>query len=352
MSLYRSYLRPGIFVLCLLSTSVASSATHNPAASTLRPSHVSSRIPADGPSPVNCGAPPAPSELESAAAAPMTHWWQTWALSVVAIPSAGLLLWALLLSHRRRTRRATERLERAVAERNAELAKANLELQEVSLSDPLTGIRNRRFFLSMIDADASQAIRAARSATTFSADHRELLFFLVDIDHFKAVNDEFGHDAGDRVLVQIAARLSSVVRESDFLIRWGGEEFLVVCRSADRGDGTILADRILKSVNKEDFDLGNDRRLARSCSVGWAPFPCLPPVYSDLAVDEVLRLADRGLYLAKQRGRNQAIGMIPAPDVLKRTKYSRLEELLEDDLVREIPTPGNTITASDKSLIN
>jgi len=191
----------------------------------------------------------------------------------------------------------------------------------------------------------------------------------VDIDHFKDVNDEYGHDAGDRVLVQIAQRLSRVVRESDFLIRWGGEEFLVVFRSAERNDGVLLAGRILKAVNSVKFDLGNERRLARSCSVGWAAFPWLPPACSDLSVEEVLRLADRGLYLAKQGGRNQAVGMVPATNapvinnnnnnenasangssvsnlVTRPGKYSNLEQLLEDKMIREVRTSGAVSAAA------
>jgi diguanylate cyclase (GGDEF)-like protein len=185
---------------------------------------------------------------------------------------------------------------------------------------------------------------------------------MVDIDHFKDVNDLYGHDAGDRVLVQIAERLNRVVRESDFLIRWGGEEFLVVFRAAERNDGALLASRILKAVNSVQFDLGNDRRLGRSCSIGWAAFPWLPPACSDLPVDEVLRLADRGLYLAKQQGRNQAVGVIPANfaptittpaanstsgNLLARpAKYSTLEQLVEDNLLREVSTLGDPAAAA------
>jgi len=183
----------------------------------------------------------------------------------------------------------------------------------------------------------------------------------VDIDHFKDVNDEYGHDAGDRVLVQIAQRLSRVVRESDFLIRWGGEEFLVVFRAAERNDGALLAARILRSINSVEFDLGNERRLARSCSVGWAAFPWLPPACSDLSVEEVLRLADRGLYLAKQGGRNQAVGVVPAnaPAINSSTsgaaganvvarpdKYCSVEQLLEDKLIREVRTSGEISAAA------
>jgi len=220
------------------------------------------------------------------------------------------------------------------------------------LSDPLTGVRNRRFFRTTITADASQAVRAYRGLANYSLDHRDLIFFLVDIDHFKAVNDEYGHDAGDRVLVQIAERLKSVVRESDFLIRWGGEEFLVVFRSAERKDGGLLAARILKAVNSADFDLGNGRRLRRSCSVGWAAFPWLPPTCSELSVEEVLRLADRGLYLAKNAGRNQAVGLQPdteAPAIGAHTgaeKYCSLEQLLADGVIREVRTAGENAAAA------
>jgi len=286
-------------------------------------------------------------------------WWQT---SWMEMGTFGvvLLICATLWS-RYRDRRENERLERAVAERSAELARANRELQEVSLCDPLTGLRNRRFFQNMIPADASQAVRAYRGSEVYGRDHRDLMFFLVDIDHFKDVNDEYGHDAGDRVLVQIAQRLSRVVRESDFLIRWGGEEFLVVFRAAERNDGALLAARILRSINSVEFDLGNERRLARSCSVGWAAFPWLPPACSDLSVEEVLRLADRGLYLAKQGGRNQAVGVVPAnaPAINSSTsgaaganvvarpdKYCSVEQLLEDKLIREVRTSGEISAAA------
>ncbi len=324
--------------------------------------HYSSLPPGDYTFQVMCDSPQM-GQAQSAAYsfAVLAPWWQRWLTEIVGAGGVVLLVWGILWI-RYRDRRENERLEQAVAERSAELAHLNEELQEASLSDPLTGVRNRRFFRSMIEADASQAVRAYRGSELYSRDHRDLIFFLVDIDHFKEVNDEYGHDAGDRVLVQIAQRLSSLVRESDFLIRWGGEEFLVVCRSADRSDGTLLASRILKAINSTEFDLGNERRLARSCSVGWAAFPWLPPAFSDLPVDEVFRLADRGLYLAKQHGRNQAVGLVPTtntptisapitnapnPNMLTRPdKYCCLEQLLEDNLIREVRTPGATAAAA------
>lgn len=150
-------------------------------------------------------------------------WWQTWWAELVGVGLLALPIGGVIQYRTRRDRKEKERLEIAVAQRSAELAKANHELEEASLSDPLTGIRNRRFFQTTIPADASQALRAHRAGTNvYSRDHRDLIFYLIDVDHFKEVNDHYGHDAGDHLLTEIARRLSEVVRESDFLIRWGG----------------------------------------------------------------------------------------------------------------------------------
>ncbi|HEV3254950.1 MAG TPA: diguanylate cyclase, partial [Candidatus Acidoferrales bacterium] len=241
----------------------------------------------------------------------LAPWWRSgW------VVLAGLLTFALLVAaftHLRTRRLESERkrLEAAVAERSAELAHANRELEEASLTDPLTGARNRRFFYSTIAADANQASRAYFSDIEgYSRDHRDLVFYLIDLDHFKDVNDAHGHDAGDEVLVHVAQRLARIVRQSDFLIRWGGEEFLVVCRAADRKDAAIFAERILAAVGREPFSISGGEKVTKTCSVGWAPFPWDPGV-AMLSVDEVLKLADRGLYRAKELGRNQAVGMLP-----------------------------------------
>jgi hypothetical protein len=102
-----------------------------------------------------------------------------------------------------------------------------------------------------------------------------------------------------------------------------------------------MAGRILRAIGRMEFDLGNERSMLRTCSVGWAPLPWLPAECAELSVDEVLRLADRGLYLAKQRGRNRAVGLVPSVNRPTHPgNYSRLEQLLEDGLVREIATSG------------
>jgi diguanylate cyclase (GGDEF)-like protein len=114
-----------------------------------------------------------------------------------------------------------------------ELARANKELHEASVTDVLTGARNRRFLMTTIDSDTQQALRFYSTGDNTNR-NRDLIFYLIDIDHFKLVNDRFGHQQGDALLVQVAARISSAIRYSDILIRWGGEEFLVVSRFTDR----------------------------------------------------------------------------------------------------------------------
>ena len=103
-----------------------------------------------------------------------------------------------------------------------DLAGANHELREASFTDLLTGVKNRRFLTTTIDADIRQVIRANSSlASPKSSRNRDLIFYLIDIDHFKKINDNYGHVIGDLVLVEIAKRISMAIRNSDVLIRWG-----------------------------------------------------------------------------------------------------------------------------------
>jgi diguanylate cyclase (GGDEF)-like protein len=241
----------------------------------------------------------------------LTPWWRSPWVGIAAFLTLALFVVGFTRLRTRRLESERKRLEAAVAERSAELARANRELQEASLTDPLTGVRNRRFFYSTVAADANQATRAYYAEEEgYSRDHRDLIFYLIDLDHFKDINDAFGHDAGDEVLVEVSRRLARVVRQSDFLIRWGGEEFLVVCRAADRKTATVVAEKILTAIGQEPISISGGQRVNRTCSVGWAPYPFEPGVAS-LTVDDVLKLADRGLYRAKERGRNHAVGMLP-----------------------------------------
>jgi len=199
-----------------------------------------------------------------------------------------------------------------------ELANANHELLDASLTDLLTGIRNRRYFAKTIEADVQQVLRSFTSNPSPDLRNRDLVFYLIDIDHFKKVNDQFGHKIGDQVLVEVVRRINSAARLTDVLIRWGGEEFLLLSRCTDRKEAHTLAKRVLTSVASRPFRVeGGMPDLRVTCSIGWAVFPWTeinPKLVSD---DQILVLADYALYQAKGSGRNRAVGLLPEGETVR-----------------------------------
>jgi diguanylate cyclase (GGDEF)-like protein len=219
-----------------------------------------------------------------------------------------------------------------------QLGRANQELREDSLTDLLTGVRNRRFFAGTIATDAKQALRAYSGPEGEQGGrNQDLVFYLIDADSFKEVNDRYGHDAGDELLVQIAQRISTAIRYSDVLIRWGGDEFLVLSRYTNREESGSLPARVLRAVASDPFQLKSGIKLGCTCSIGWAVFPWFVQQPDAIEYQEVLRLADSALYEAKRTGRNRAIGMLPtsaaAESVNGDGKYGRLTEQLGAHLV-------------------
>ena len=241
-------------------------------------------------------------------------WWQEWYTRIGALLLGMFALIKVIRNRTKQLERERERLEKAVEERSAELAEANRVLEEMTLTDPLTSVRNRRYFQVTIPADVGQTVRSyAPSDKTKARRNRDLIFYLIDADHFKEINDRFGHGAGDQVLIDMTRRISSAIRHSDVLVRWGGEEFLVVSRFTERLEAEALAARVLANVAREPFEIkGAGVSLYRTCSIGWAAFPWDTEAPGDVSYEEVLGLADKALYEAKRSGRNQAVGAVPA----------------------------------------
>lgn len=234
-----------------------------------------------------------------------------------------------------------------------QLARANQELREDSLTDLLTGARNRRFLASTIAADAKQALRAySGPAGAQPTRNQDLVFYLIDADSFKDVNDRYGHDTGDELLVQIAQRISTAIRYSDVLIRWGGDEFLVLSRYTDRSDSDSLAARVLKAVGSEPFQLKCGVRLRSTCSIGWAVFPWFVRQPEVIPYEEILRLADCALYEAKKGGRNRAIGMLPStaqPDMESSKPGGKSDRLTQQLGVRMVTIEGATVVSDNRN---
>lgn len=207
-----------------------------------------------------------------------------------------------------------ESKEHSLRWHSLELQRKNLELQEISFTDVLTGVWNRRYLEEILTAEAGQVLRnyqRARGGDIRKMDHRDLVFIMVDVDFFKEVNDLHGHPAGDRLLQLVAERLSTVVRKSDVLVRWGGEEFLIMSRSTDPAGTPAFCSRVLEVMSAEPFDLGYGISVRKTCSVGWAAYPWCRGAYEALCAEESIALADAALYRAKSLGRNQGVGFVP-----------------------------------------
>lgn len=254
-----------------------------------------------------------------------------------------------------------ESKERSLRWHSLELQRKNVELQEISFTDVLTGVWNRRYLEEILPAEAGQVLRnyqRARGSEIKKLDHRDLVFIMVDMDFFKDVNDRYGHPAGDRLLQLVAQRLGTVVRKSDVLARWGGEEFLIMSRSADPSGVPAFCSRILEVMSSAPFDLGQSVVVSKTCSVGWASYPWSRGAFEALCAEESIALADAALYRAKEFGRNQGVGIIPTANADKNPEAINLFSVRERDsrLARTIRTksparqaPGETFEESKES---
>jgi diguanylate cyclase (GGDEF)-like protein len=243
-------------------------------------------------------------------------WQSGWFRALELLLGAGLL--ALVVGARIRVlQRQKKRLEAVVQERTNEIAEKNRELARLSITDPLTGLKNRRFIDETIREDMSiirrelHNVRGGRKP--FDERAAQLGVFMIDVDHFKRVNDAHGHEAGDAVIVEIARRLQAMMRQSDTVARWGGEEFLVVTRQSRQADAYPLAERIRQTIELEEFTVPSGLRLKETVSIGYCHFPFLSSGQETLSWHQVVAMADSALYLAKHNGRNLVIGIHPGP---------------------------------------
>ena len=192
-------------------------------------------------------------------------------------------------------RESQQRLAGTVAERLS-LTLANLRLRETlrgqSIRDPLTGLFNRRYMEETLELELA---RAARS-------HRTLGIIMLDVDHFKRLNDACGHDAGDTLLCELARLLESRVRQGDIACRYGGEEFAIILADATSEGARRRAEDIRAEVKRLELKHGGKPIGGLTVSLGVALFP----YHADQATT-LLRKADEALYQAKETGRDRVV---------------------------------------------
>lgn len=269
--------------------------------------------------------------LSSIEASAIPFLWSAWSGSIVLLALTAGIVFAVFRWQQRRFRKKTHQLENLVSARTIELAIANADLERLSITDPLTGLKNRRFVEFSIAEDLARVRRSFQCVhgewQTIGEEAASINFLLIDIDHFKNVNDQYGHPAGDRVLRQMGALFSSMVRESDTTVRWGGEEFLIIARNPKGNDAAILAERIRNRVESTPFAIGDQKTVPLTCSIGFASWPFFRREPDAIGWQEVIGLADRGLYIAKNGGRNAWNGLCARPEYKGKITSSLLNDL-------------------------
>jgi diguanylate cyclase (GGDEF)-like protein len=201
---------------------------------------------------------------------------------------------------------------RELSERQTELERVNEDLARASITDALTGLANRRFLSEYLEKEVALLHRRyRRSAEEPAAEVVDMAFVMIDLDHFKGINDTAGHAAGDAVLRKMRELLEGASRSSDIIVRWGGDEFLLVARE-QTGDGLAdMAERIRSQVAQHTFDIGEGRVVRTSCSIGFACYPFFKEQLDALSWEQAVAVADRALYVAKASGRNAWVGIRP-----------------------------------------
>lgn len=173
----------------------------------------------------------------------------------------------------------------------SERKKTEKMTQELLSTDPITGLYNRRYFFSIVNALIAEAARYRHPIT----------FMLLDLDHFKKVNDTYGHAKGDLALRHLANSIRHVVRESDVVARFGGDEFVIFLPQTETAQAVYLAERLREHLLNKPVPLIGDNFFI-SLSIGMTS---VPAPYESVSIDSLMEQADLALYQAKQSGRNR-----------------------------------------------
>ncbi|MBF0238260.1 MAG: diguanylate cyclase [SAR324 cluster bacterium] len=186
------------------------------------------------------------------------------------------------------------RLNETLTRTNHDLEQTRLALQEQAITDPLTGIYNRRYLTDRLGQEVSSIKRNPKS----------LSLLMLDIDHFKHINDTYGHQCGDYVLTLFASILRKNLRQHDIVARYGGEEFVILLQNMNPLESFVIAERIRRDVESTTFIFEREQ-IKITTSIGLTSVQ--DDMASDLTSDSLLKSADTALYEAKSKGRNQTI---------------------------------------------
>ena len=193
---------------------------------------------------------------------------------------------------------------RVISAKNELLDDLNLKLKEQVIKDPLTGLYNRRLLTEIKDKLLTPVTQINQNECL----KHDIGLVILDLDFFKSINDSLGHDVGDAVIQQVSKDLLESVKDDDYVIRWGGEEFLIILMNTTKEEVNEYCQKIMKQSNNNSMNVLS-HRLNVTFSIGFASFPFVTDKPHWLSWDDSLKLIDNSLYIAKQQGRNQAVSL-------------------------------------------
>jgi len=267
-------------------------------------------------------------------------WYSWWAYLIYGLISLAVLyrIYRSCVNKLLEEANYRKKLESEVESRTVELSSANEQLLNASITDQLTGLNNRRYLNSIVEQRCSAVLREfereAKTGKSNSESGPRLFFLMFDLDGFKPINDAYGHGSGDKVIVQVGEVLKSVCRKSDTVIRWGGDEFLVMGRVEESTEVEILAERLRSKIAANGFDIDLKQKMYLSCSIGYSLFPFSHHYPNALSWEQVHLLADKALYKSKGAGRNKWTGILQSvqkpPANVMGTLTQNIEKVIKD----------------------
>lgn len=265
------------------------------------------------------------------------RFYETLVFKLAMIAASLILLFFFYLFITARNKKKVEALEQLILKKtealviaNQELATANKQLTVHSYTDPLTGIHNRRYFVKQIVSDISHYVRTSANKQSVT----NMVFILADIDFFKNINDQYGHYTGDEVLKQVVSCLQDNIRDGDYLIRWGGEEFLIALRPDHVSRVEELCDRLLFSIKNNQFIGVEQEKIKLTISLGFFYYPMKQNLVSKFSWEQAIETADKALYQAKHSGRNRWVGFQLLPTVIDSFDKGDFKSIHDEDYQR------------------
>ena len=218
--------------------------------------------------------------------------WRTWWFYLLCLASFALFIYSVHAVRVAALRKRSKILKKLVAEKTKQLKAANMKLEKLSLTDPLTRVANRRYFGKTLELEWRRGLRGKYS----------LSIIMIDIDYFKLFNDNYGHVKGDECLKRVATVLKKAAQRSgDFIARYGGEEFVVILPNTDLKGACFLAELMRSNVEKQMIP-HEKSTVSEYVTISLGVSTIIPG--QEYSYDFLLKHADKALYRAKQKGRN------------------------------------------------